>query len=459
VQRDAKEVMAEVLGKLTGKLDAPTVSTSAQENRRGNTVGPNRDRLTVGVDLGDRWSQYCILGLEGETLAEGQLRTTQEDVGEFFRGLTTARVVLEVGTHSAWVQDVITELGHEVLVANPRLMEGWKRRKRKNDRIDANKLARLGRVDPQSLYPIRHRSREVRQDLVVLRARDALVSVRTELINSTRGLVKSMGTRLPRCSSPSFAEKVKDAIPAEVREALQPLVQLVETVNECIERYDERIEELGRKKYGHTTLLRQVKGVGPITSLAYVLTLEDPQRFASSREVEIATPMLTRYVESRQQQGAKNASCNRELAALKRMFNLGRANQKVRQVPIFPRLQENNVRIGFLEDAHYRRLIEHCPGLWFRAALELARTYGWRKQEILKMRVSQVDLFQRTLRLEVGSTKNRDGREVSMTDAIYTLLLECVRGKTGEQFVLTRRDGRPVKDFRKTWANICAKAG
>jgi len=131
--------------------------------------------------------------LEGETLAEGQLRTTQEDVGEFFQALTVARVVIEVGTHSAWVQDVISEWGHEVLVANPRLMEGSKRRKRKSDRIDANKLARLGRVDPQSLYPIRHRSREVRQDLVVLRARDALVSVRTELINTARGLVKSMG--------------------------------------------------------------------------------------------------------------------------------------------------------------------------------------------------------------------------------------------------------------------------
>ena len=257
VQRDAKEVMAEVLGKLTGKLAAASVSTSAQENRRGNTFGPNRDRLTVGVDLGDRWSPYCILGLEGERLAEGQLRTTQEDVGEFFRGLTRARVVVEVGTHSAWVRDVITECGHEVLVANPRLMEGSKRRKRKSDRIDANKLARLGRVDPQSLYPIRHRSREVRQDLVMLRARDALVSVRTELINTTRGLVKSMGTRLPRCSSPSFAEKVKHAIPVEVREALLPLVQLVETGNECITRYDQRIEELGRKKYGHTTLLRQ----------------------------------------------------------------------------------------------------------------------------------------------------------------------------------------------------------
>ena len=287
VQRDAKEVMAEVLEKLTGRgaLDARAESGSARKGRRENTVGPNLDRLTVGVDLGDRWSQYCILGLKGEMLAEGQLRTTQEDVREFFQALTVARVVIEVGTHSAWVQDVITEWGHEVLVANPRLMEGSKRRKRKSDRIDANKLARLGRVDPQSLYPIRHRSREVRQDLVVLRARDALVSVRTELINTTRGLVKSMGTRLPRCSSPSFAEKVKDAIPVEVREALLPLVQLTERVNDCIARYDQKIEELGQKKYGHTTLLRQVKGVGPITSLAYVLTLENPQRFASSRDV------------------------------------------------------------------------------------------------------------------------------------------------------------------------------
>ena len=285
VQRDAKEVLTEVLAKLTGKLEAPAVSSSVKESRRGNTVGPNRDRLTVGVDLGDRWSQYCILGLEGETLVEGQLRTTQEDVREFFQALTAARVVMEVGTHSAWVQDVITEWGHEVLVANPRLMEGSKRRKRKSDRIDANKLARLGRVDPQSLHPIRHRSREVRQDLVVLRARDALVSMRTELINTTRGLVKSMGTRLPRCSSPSFAQKVKDAIPVEVEEALLPLVQLTKTVNDCIARYDQKIEELGQKKYGHTTLLRQVKGVGPITSLAYVLTLEDPQRFSSSREV------------------------------------------------------------------------------------------------------------------------------------------------------------------------------
>jgi transposase len=168
-----------------------------------------------------------------------------------------------------------------VLVANPRLMDGSKRRKRKSDRIDANKLARLGRVDPQSLYPMQHRSKEVRQDLVVLRARDALVAART----TTRGLVKSMGTRLPKCSSPSFAQKVTDALPAEMREVLLPLVGLVAGLSETIEAYDQRIEELASQKYGHTKLLRQVKGVGPITALAYVLTLENPGRFAKSRDV------------------------------------------------------------------------------------------------------------------------------------------------------------------------------
>ncbi len=137
----------------------------------------------MSVDLGNPWSHYCILGLEGETLAEGQLRTTQEEIAEFFHALNAARVVLEVGTRSPWLLEVIGGCGHEVMVANPRLMEGSKRRKRKNDRIDANKLARLGRVDPQSLHSMQHRGREVRQDLVVLRARDGLVAARTELIN------------------------------------------------------------------------------------------------------------------------------------------------------------------------------------------------------------------------------------------------------------------------------------
>jgi len=268
VQRDTKEVLAELVETLRKKLDPKVEAGSTGEEDRRGKFRPNLDRLTVGVDLGDQWSHYCILGLEGETLAEGQLRTTQQHIAEFFQALNAARVVFEVGTHSPWVQEVICGCGHEVLVANPRLMEGSKRRKRKNDRIDANKLARLGRVDPQSLHPMRHRSKEVRQDLVVLRARDALVAARTELINATRGLVKSMGARLPKCSSPSFAQKVEEAIPVEIREAVLPLVRMAAALSDCIQRYDEKIEKLGREKYEHTALLRQVKGVGPITALA-----------------------------------------------------------------------------------------------------------------------------------------------------------------------------------------------
>ena len=285
VQRAAKEVMAELVVKLSQKLEPQSATATEGKQRQQHKPGPNRDRLTVGVDLGDKWSNYCIVGLDGEKLMEGEVPTAQVDFVDFFQSLAAARVVMEVGTHSAWARDVVASCGHEVLVANPRQMEGPKRRKRKNDRIDAHKLARVGRMDPQSLFPIEHRSVKVRQDLVAVRARNAAVAVRKDLINTTRGLVKSMGGRLPKCSSPSFPHKVEEALPAEVREVLLPLVRLVETLSRCIKEYDETIEKLGSEKYPHTKLLRQVKGVGPITALAYALTLENPERFAQSRDV------------------------------------------------------------------------------------------------------------------------------------------------------------------------------
>jgi transposase len=277
--------MAELVAQLTKQLDAESSTVAEPEKGMRGAECPNQDRLTVGVALGDQWSNYCILGLAGETLAEGQFRTRRQETSEFFKDLATSRVVVEVGTHSAWVREVIAGLGHEVLVANPRLMEGSKRRRRKNDRIDANKLARLGRTDPKSLYPIQHRSTEVREDLLVLRARDALVASRTELINTVRALVKTMGARLSSCSSEAFAKKAEMDIPNELRETLQPLLRLIATLNDEIKSYDRRIGQLAREKYTHTQLLRQVTGVGPITALAYVLTLETPLRFARSRDV------------------------------------------------------------------------------------------------------------------------------------------------------------------------------
>jgi hypothetical protein len=138
VQREVNEVMAELVLKLSQKLEPQPERAREKEGRRECVPGPNRDRLTVGVDLGDQWSNYCILGLDGETLAEGQLPTTRQDFAEFFQAMAAARVVMEVGTHSAWGRDVVAGCGHEALVANSRQMEGPKRRKRKNDRIDGS---------------------------------------------------------------------------------------------------------------------------------------------------------------------------------------------------------------------------------------------------------------------------------------------------------------------------------
>jgi transposase len=284
-RRDSSEVMAELVSQLRQQLEVKSIPAAESAGDERDAVRPNLDRLTVGVDLGDQWSNYCILGLGGETLREGQFRTRREEVGEFFQGLAISRVVIEVGTHSAWVREVIAGLGHEVLVANAQRMEGRKRRRRKNDRIDAAKLARLGRVDPKSLYPIQHRTTEVREDLLVIRVRDSLVESRTKLISTVRGMVKTMGARVQGCSSVSFSAKAAEQIPHEVRETLEPLLRLIQTLSEEIKSYEKRIEKLGSEKYMDTKLLRQVNGVGPVTSLAYVLTLETPRRFKRSRDV------------------------------------------------------------------------------------------------------------------------------------------------------------------------------
>ena len=183
--------------------------------------------------------------------------------------------------------------------------------------------------------------------------------------------------------------------------------------------------------------------------------------FGVYRATQVTTPLLNRYIESRQQQGAKNATCNLELAAVKRMFNLGRRNEKVRNVPVFPRLREDNVRKGFLKDEDYDSLAAECAkvGLWLRALLAVAYSFGWRKSELLNLRVRQIELATRTIRLEVGETKNDAGRTVKMTAEVFTLLSACVSGKRPEDYVFTREDGKPVRDFRKTWRKVSNAAG
>jgi transposase len=146
-------------------------------------------------------------------------------------------------------------------------------------------LARMARMDPRLLCPIRHRGKQAQADLGLLRSRDAAVATRTKLINHVRGAVKSFGLRLPGSSAPYFHAKVKSAIPEELQPALLPLLKMIGQLTDTIKNYEERIEKLGKERYPETELLRTVPGVGPITALCFVLTLEDPHRFKNSRAV------------------------------------------------------------------------------------------------------------------------------------------------------------------------------
>ena len=135
------------------------------------------------------------------------------------------------------------------------------------------------------LRPIRHRGEKAQQDLLVIRARAALVDARTGLVNAVRGLAKSAGERLPSCDTDSLGVERLEPLPEKLREPLKPLLQQVESLTEKIQEYDRQVEQIARTEYPETQLLRQVSGVGPLIALTFVLTLEDRDRFEKSRDV------------------------------------------------------------------------------------------------------------------------------------------------------------------------------
>ena len=236
-------------------------------------------KLTIGVDLGDRWSFYCVLNEAGKILLEQKVATTPEAIQQTFAKIPRSLMALETGTHSPWVSRLLTELGHEVLVAHAQKVELITKSNRKDDRHDARTLARLARIDPELLGPVRHRSAKAQIHLTVIRARAELVSARTALVNAARGLVKSYGQRLRKCGTQQVSRELGAGLPAELREVLEPLLKEVESLNERIQEYDERMEKIAQEVYPEVFLLKQVKGVGTQIALTYVLTIEVPYRF------------------------------------------------------------------------------------------------------------------------------------------------------------------------------------
>jgi transposase len=240
---------------------------------------------TMGLDISDQVSHFLVQRGDGAKLAVGKVKMTREHLRVLFQSYAGCRLAIEAGGHSPWVSRLAAQCGMEVVVANPRKVELISKNDRKTDRVDAELLTELGRTNPALLSPVTHRSERAQTDLSVLRARDELVRARTGLINHVRGVLKSNGRRAPKCATNCFVQNSSTWIPDELRPALAPILEVITSISERIERMDEQIERLCSEHYPITQLLRQIKGVGPVVALSFVLTIDDPKRFRSARDV------------------------------------------------------------------------------------------------------------------------------------------------------------------------------
>ena len=241
--------------------------------------------LTIGLDVSDRVTHGYVLDGEGWCSEEFEVRTAWQAIADRIGRYARARIVLEAGPHSPWLSRLLRECGHEVVVANARRVQLIGQSDRKTDRNDAETLARLGRIDPALLAPVTHRSEQAQRDLTLLRVRDALVRNRTSLINQARGLTKALGERLPACGANVFATRMRRSVGVELFPGFPELLDFIHRLTNEIRRMDRRLEALCRDHYPAAGRLRQVPGVGPVTALAFVLTIDDPHRFPSSRRV------------------------------------------------------------------------------------------------------------------------------------------------------------------------------
>jgi transposase len=218
---------------------------------------------TIGLDLGDRFSQFCAVGGKGEILQEGRVPTTVVGMRRFFGGMEPVTVAVETGTHSPWVSRLLFSFGHKVLVAHARKLRLIYENRNKRDEVDARYLARIARLDPELLYPVRHRGESAQKDLAVLRSREALVAARTQMVNHVRGSVKSFGARLPSCSTPAFPKRVGEHVPESLKAALLPVLDCVSQLTEQIKEFDRRIHALIEESYPEAKQIAATRLDGP----------------------------------------------------------------------------------------------------------------------------------------------------------------------------------------------------
>lgn len=250
---------------------------------------PDTTCTTIGIDMGDRHHAICAIDAGGEIIDERKITNNRESLRRLSKKHPGARIVIEVGSHSPWTSRFLQELGHEVIVANPRKLRAIYQNDRKSDELDARMLAKLGRLDPSLLYPIAHQGEEAQRDLLSVKLRDSLVRQRVDAISAVCFTLKSLGHRLPSPNTNCFAGRAREELVAlgqpELLEIVEPSLQVIELLTTNIKKFDKKIAALCEEKYPGTAVLRQIGGVGPITALTYLLVVGDPERFGKSRDV------------------------------------------------------------------------------------------------------------------------------------------------------------------------------
>ena len=258
-------------------------------------------RTIIGVDLGDKKHHVCITDKDGTIISEKTIRNNHTQLSTLAHEHKGALFAVEVGVHSPWVSRLITASGCSCLVANARKLRAIYQNDRKCDMLDARMLAKIARVDPELLSPIQHGSEEHQLHRLSITLRDSLVRQRANIISTVRFSLKSLGMRLPGCSTPYFANLCrKELAGSPLLEVISGSLEALDGLDEQIKKLDKRIEQIAAQFYPQTLLIQQIAGVGPITSLSFVLAVGEPDRFENPRDVGAYLGLVPRRDQSGQ---------------------------------------------------------------------------------------------------------------------------------------------------------------
>lgn len=234
----------------------------------------------VAIDLHDEYSQICVMSTEREVLAEVKVPTRRAALSDFFRQRERSRVIFEAGPHALWVGELLGELGHEVVACHPRRVRLIAESRNKNDRVDAELLARLSLSDLELIRPIQQRTRKTLEQRSIVRCRASLVETQKRLRTMLRGLIKPFGVRLSAGKKRALIEAAATELPPLTRQSVDAILKTLQTIATQLHALNEAVERLAAE-HPAATRLQSIPGVGPLVAISYVHAIEDPARFAS----------------------------------------------------------------------------------------------------------------------------------------------------------------------------------